>query len=658
MKVPVTLEVSSRQLGMPFNVRLDGGASGSPASTTGHIEAGSRVLTLAEPLDFADGQGLYLANGGPLSSLDTPPAPVLSQNGPQGMEQYSYVVVALDGLGGGSAASEPATLNTGPATLGGLGPDGSGQNAPLYEARWINIRLAPVEGANGGYAVYRVKAPATSQLALGFLGIIFEINAPFIDYGQTPDTPPPGIPAAPPSFPFAQGLVTTIISGGGSSTLMLADAAVTTVDGGPVYHDDSEALARAYERGGAVIYHPPGTYRVSRMLTFAVPDGILEGDGGASQICYQANYTASLVVTQSHVNVRNLAINGAYVGCTLLSIRGADDVTIREVSLANALQSGLEAEAFTMTSAHRLSVTGNTVQNCATAISVLGNWDNVLIAENIVHFDDYNHSGRGVSLHNIETNGTYLYPTHWIVTENRIRAGNHTGGIVVQGAGLGTITSNVLEVAGGIFGMAFYANPVAPASSSGVVCSANYCESLWIGAGNGVYIDGYAHITVAENILRNWGYAIQVTGYGGPAESPDVTTLGVVAVNNNIDNAVLGPVNGSLPLAVELRANSGLNPLGIVSQSPPASGVSYQNPYPTSIQIYQPLAIVDPSSEASVDVNMGRTDATLTPVYHYAVPAYATTTNPVTVSLRVPYGWWYGWTATNVQLLTPVIVAD
>jgi hypothetical protein len=70
MKVPVTLEVSSRQPGMPFNVRLDGGACGSPASTTGHIEAGSRVLTLAEPLDFAEGQGLYLANGGPLSSLD------------------------------------------------------------------------------------------------------------------------------------------------------------------------------------------------------------------------------------------------------------------------------------------------------------------------------------------------------------------------------------------------------------------------------------------------------------------------------------------------------------------------------------------------------------------------------------------------------------
>ncbi len=254
----------------------------------------------------------------------------------------------------------------------------------------------------------------------------------------------------------------------------------------------------------------------------------------------------------------------------------------------------------------------------------------MLIAENVVHFDDYNHSGRGVSVHNIETNGTYLYPTHWIVTENRIRAGNHTGGIVVQGAGLGTITSNVLEVAGGIFGMAFYANPVAPASSSGVVCSANYCESLWIGAGNGIYIDGYAYITVAENILRNWGYAIQVSGYGGPAESSDVTTLGVVEVNNNIENAVLGPVNGSLPLAVELRANSGL----------------------------KPLAIVDPSSEASVDVSMGRLNATLTPVYHCAVPAYAATTNPVTVSIRVPYGWWFGWTATNAQLLTPVIVAD
>jgi hypothetical protein len=73
------------------------------------------------------------------------------------------------------------------------------------------------------------------------------------------------------------------------------------------------------------------------MLTFAVPDGTLEGDGGASQICCQANYTASIVVAQSHVSVRNLAMNGAYVGRTLLSIRGADDVTICEVSMANAV---------------------------------------------------------------------------------------------------------------------------------------------------------------------------------------------------------------------------------------------------------------------------------------------------------------------------------
>ncbi|MCY0880041.1 MAG: hypothetical protein OWU84_14025 [Firmicutes bacterium] len=652
VEVSATLDVSSEGLGLPYNVRLDGGASGSGAYTTGQITAASRVLTLADPIDFKDGQGIFIPHAGPLSSLSPPKAPTVSQNGPRGNDRYSYVVVALDGLGGGSAASAPATLTTGPAALGGLGPDGSGENSVLYEARWVNLEIEPVPGALGGYAVYRVEAPASSQLALGFLGIVAAIDAPFLDYGQDVSVPPPGIPAAPPSQPFAQGLVTRIVSGGGTRVLTLADAAVTAVADGDVFHDDTHALQRAYQSGATRFYHPAGTYRVSQPLAFDREHGVLAGDGPSSILCCQGSQAASLVVAASGVRVAHLAIEGQFLATTLLTIDGADDVTVHGVTLRDALGAGVNARAVGESPARRLALGQNRVQNCPAALSILGQWDGVLVSENVVDFDDYNAAGRGVSLHNLVMDGSARYPIHWVVSQNRIRAGNHTGGIVVQGAGLGVITSNVLTVAGGIFGFAFYGDPGSPASSSGVVCSANYCESLWSGTGNAFYLNSYDHVTVSDNVVRNWGYALEAVGYEG------VTAAGVLVARNNIENAVLGAVDGTLPSAVHAEANSGLNPLGLTTENPPVADTPYQNPYPAAICVYQPVACVDPSAEAVVEVAVGISAARLTSLYRTIVPTLATPDSPWVATVSVPHGWWYRWTVTNAVLLAPVIAVS
>lgn len=56
-------------LDLPVDVKRDYGASGSAQTTTGTVAAGSKTLTLAGPIDFANGQGISVVGAGAAGAL-------------------------------------------------------------------------------------------------------------------------------------------------------------------------------------------------------------------------------------------------------------------------------------------------------------------------------------------------------------------------------------------------------------------------------------------------------------------------------------------------------------------------------------------------------------------------------------------------------------
>jgi hypothetical protein len=638
--------------GDPVDVQRDFGASGSPLATTGTIAAGSNVLSLTSPLDFRDGQGIWLPHAGPSCALPIPPAPTVTiGGGPSGTSSYGYVIVALDGAGGVSATSPTGLITTGPATLGGLNDDGGGEGQLIYQARLLAISVTPVPGADGGYAVYRTQVPGGSGLSLGFLGIYRVTNTPFLDYGQAVKEPPPGVPAVPPAEPLGQSLVTTIVAGGGSPTLILA-ASATTAYTGTVYHDDTFALQAAYAAGSAAVYHPPGSYGVSAPLTYAVLDGCLYGIAGSSTIRYQGNAGATLIVNASGVTVRDLAFDGGQLTTDTLVTLGAgeasplDDLTVAATAGVGGVN-GLNGYNASGTWYHRVSMIGNRYRNCLYAYGLTGFWAEPIIAGNHADFSDLNYTGRGINLHNSAAGG---HPRHWTVTGNVIRAGQHTGGIVVQGAGYGSLTGNVVLVAGGVYGLAAIGDGTYDGQSNGIIFADNYCEALWRETGVAVMLDNMVQVTVAGNVINGFGYAFQVE-YPSAAGHIDAVSDHLTFSDNQLVNIGLGVVVGPSPLAAQFIDNAGQNPLGELSPpaSPPVSGAAYQNRYGVWITVYQAAYAASPGVNGTVAVALGPADPPSL-LYTRQIAGSTEATTPDVVTVRVPPGWWYGFTVTDAVL--------
>src|SRR5579859_5034797 len=99
MTFPATISAASE---VPVNQVLatSYGASGSSQSTTGTVEAGSRILHVADALDFADGQGIAVWGAGPAFSAGPLTGVTATQQGATGSTTYSYQVAPVDYAGG------------------------------------------------------------------------------------------------------------------------------------------------------------------------------------------------------------------------------------------------------------------------------------------------------------------------------------------------------------------------------------------------------------------------------------------------------------------------------------------------------------------------------------------------------------------------------
>jgi len=268
-------------LDLTLDVKRDFGASGSSQSTTGSISAGSNVLTLTNAIDFQGGQGISIANAGPLPTISAPGAPTVTATGTTGTTTWAYAVAALDGKGGETAASPVTTITNGNATL----------SSTNYNA----ISWTAVSGA-AGYAVYRTTAGGTPNTT----GLIAVVNGTSLnDTGLATIASPQGVASAPPPSALGDLLVTTIQGGAGTTSLILAAAASTTVSGVTVTHDDTAAIQAALNAinsagGGTVTMD--GTMVVSSPLTIYA-NTIFRGSGQQSKLLVSPSFQANAFTT-------------------------------------------------------------------------------------------------------------------------------------------------------------------------------------------------------------------------------------------------------------------------------------------------------------------------------------------------------------------------
>jgi len=234
---------AAQLLGLEANLQRDYGASMSSETTTGSITAGSTTLTLTSPIDFANGQGVYLLGGGPVTTVGTVGSLTVTVEGTTGTTTYTYYVSAIGADSGGLAAAVSATVTTGDATL---------SLTNYNKITWT----APTTGTAAGYLVWGASTnPSGSQGLLGYA-----MGTTFFDYGtasQMPGELSYIYPSSPPTSATGGPFWSTIVAGAGTTTLTLAHAATTSASNVLVLHDDTGPLMSAILSGDP-IFVPPG----------------------------------------------------------------------------------------------------------------------------------------------------------------------------------------------------------------------------------------------------------------------------------------------------------------------------------------------------------------------------------------------------------------
>ncbi len=95
-----------------------------------------------------------------------------------------------------------------------------------------------------------------------------------------------------------------------------------------------------------------------------------------------------------------------------------------------------------------------------------------------------------------------------------------------------------------------------------------------------------------------------------------------------------------------------------ISTNPPVSGTAYQNTLPYNILIYLPVYTSTSGTAGNVKASIGASSSSLTQVVNDIVNSGTSSSNPRTIILKVPAGWYYEFTGTTTTFGTAIVVAD
>lgn len=617
---------AARLLDLVYDVRRDFGASGSDQTTTGSITAGSNILTLTEPIDFQDGQGILILGAGSASTLATPAAPTVTVEGTTGTSTWGYAIAFRDPnlITGTSAASSPTTITTGASTL---------STTDYNQITWTypsGVSLA---------AVYRTASPDTTTYPLGLIGFCGG-SATFQDVGQAPITQSLwDYAATPPTAPMADPLIATIVSGGGTTTLVLSASATTSVSGAVVLHQDQLALQNALyaqQETGIPVYIPPGVYHVYGPLQFTANGGnaqfdarligagmftsiiraVAAGFGYQGILGYSGDVNARVVATDLCVDGNWFGVDTGHLGPGYGSPGLVVLAMAFETDQYNGERNGLPHQ-FTRCRFYR-SVAFGFFGMAAAAYNILQ-----------CCFDGL---GQPVS------------PTAWVQdygSADNIGGGSNPEALVfacVWRRSQGSYVDFVSSTNEGAR-VTFIGNVANTGSSQG-----------------GVYAFG-DHSIIAANFLKGPTAAGVESGITYDASSsvrtpPNLVIGNVLEYNLSTTNA--DEAGDYTP------ANRGAgSPLGAITPpaSPLVSGTVYQNTATVPITIYQPAYASTAGTAGTVAVALGATDTPGT-LYTQYIPGDSTSSAPMVCTLRVPAGWYYAFTTNSATLMDATIMGE
>lgn len=277
------------------------GASGSNASTTGTMSAGSPALSGASAIDFVTGQGIRVNHAGAAYAIGQASGLTVTPTGTPGATSYTYTIATIDGAGGAGTAIATVTTTTGNATL-----SSTDYNALSWSA--------PGGTTPTAYVVY---GNVAGSLAI----ICVTPNTSFNDTGGGTIGAPDFIPSSPPVADLPDWLITSISSGGGTTSLVLSNPAISAVSGQKVAHDDTAVLQAAITaaaastvKGRNYIRLDGGIYPISSALDCSGTSVEIFGSGEAKTIIKQMAYGSDGV---RYVNTSGIIFGGGVHDLTI-----------------------------------------------------------------------------------------------------------------------------------------------------------------------------------------------------------------------------------------------------------------------------------------------------------------------------------------------------
>ena len=141
-----------------------------------------------------------------------------------------------------------------------------------------------------------------------------------------------------------------------------------------------------------------------------------------------------------------------------------------------------------------------------------------------------------------------------------------------------------------------------------------------------------------------------------------VKSVGLSSIAGIIGSKGISPINVDITSTDMVRLKAMPNILSelapTISPNPPVSGTAYQNTNPYDILIYLPVYTSTSGTAGNVKASIGPTSTPATQVVNDIVNSGTSSTNPRTIILKVPAGWYYEFTGTTATFGTAIVVAD